>query len=187
MLEELDIPGTVTHIGNAAMYKCTSMKKLKIGDKDAPAGTTDIEHYALAYSNDLERLELGANLDSMEYGALQDLSNVKLVICWATTPPRASEQAMYVAFAKAPLYVPRVALDAYREARMWHKFQTILPIEEVGDITGDGNININDVSALISILLGTETDRSYFCDVNLDGSVNIGDVSYLINLLLNSN
>jgi hypothetical protein len=186
MLEELDIPGTVTHIGNAAMYKCTSMKKLKIGDKDAPAGTTDIEHYALAYSNDLVRLELGANLDSMEYGALNNLSNVKLVICWATTPPRANELAMGVAFARTPLYVPRVALDAYREARMWQKFQTILPIEEVGDITGEGNINIGDVTALINILLGDETDRSYFCDVNLDGSISIGDVMSLINILLST-
>ena len=187
MLEELDIPGTVTYVGNASMYKCTSMKKLKIGDKDAPAGTTYIEHYALAYSNELERLELGANLDSLEYGSLNDLSNVKLIICWATTPPRSSDLGMDAAFSRTPLYVPRAAVDTYREARMWMRFATILPIEEVGDINGDGNINIGDVTALISILLGSETGRSYFCDVNLDGSVGIADVTALINILLSTN
>ena len=184
LLTELDIPGTVTHIGNAAIYKCTSMKRLKIGDKDAPAGTTDIEHYALAYCNELERLELGANLDSLTYGSLNDLSNVKLVICWATTPPRSNESGMYAPFSTAPLYVPKESVDAYREATMWHRFQTILPIEDVGDINGDGRISIGDVTTLIEKLLSEGTDNEYFADVNLDGRININDVTALINQLL---
>ena len=186
LLTELDIPGTVTHIGNAAMYKCTSLKRLKIGDKDAPAGTTDIEHYALAYSNDLERLELGANLDSLTYGSLDDLSNVKLIICWATTPPRSNEHGMYAAFSRTPLYVPKASVEAYRQATMWSKFQTILPIEDVGDITGDGSISVADVTALISKILSGDSDGLFMCDVNLDGSVSVADVSALIGQVLNN-
>ncbi len=186
LLTELDIPGTVTHIGNAAMYKCTSLKRLKIGDKDAPAGTTDIEHYALAYSNDLERLELGANLDSLTYGSLDDLSNVKLIICWATTPPRSNEHGMYAAFSRTPLYVPKASVEAYRQATMWNKFQTILPIEDVGDITGDGSISVADVTALISKILSGDSDGLFMCDVNLDGSVSVADVSALIGQVLNN-
>lgn len=184
LLTELDIPGTVTHIGNAAMYKCTSLKRLKIGDKDAPAGTTDIEHYALAYSNDLERLELGANLDSLTYYSLDDLGNVKLAICWATTPPRCNESAMGIAFSKTILYVPKASLDAYREARMWNKFQTILPIEDVGDLNADGSLTIADVTTLISKVLKGETDGLWLGDVNLDGSVDISDITALISQVL---
>ncbi len=176
----------MTHIGNAAMYKCTSLKRLKIGDKDAPAGTTDIEHYALAYSNDLERLELGANLDSLTYGSLDDLSNVKLIICWATTPPRSNEHGMYAAFSRTPLYVPKASVEAYRQATMWNKFQTILPIEDVGDITGDGSISVADVTALISKILSGDSDGLFMCDVNLDGSVSVADVSALIGQVLNN-
>ena len=183
-LTELDIPGTVTYIGNGAMYKCTSMKRLKIGDKDAPAGTTDIEHYALAYSNELERLELGANLDSLTYGSLEDLGNVKLAICWATTPPRCNENAMGIAFSRTILYVPKASLDAYREARMWKKFQTILPIEDVGDLNGDGSITVGDVTALISRVLTGDTDDIGFADVNLDGYVTVSDVTALISKVL---
>lgn len=182
-LTELDIPGTCTILGNTAIYECTSLKKLKIGDKDAPAGTTYIEHYALAHCPEIERLELGANIDSLTYGALNYLSNVKLVICWATVPPRANEQGMDVAFSRTPLYVHKASVEAYREARMWNRFQTIVPIEDVGDINGDGAVSIADVSALIDILLGSETDRALFADVNLDGSVSIGDVSALIDRL----
>ena len=186
-LTDLDIPGTVTLISNTAIQNCTALKTLKIGDKDAPAGTTLIEHYALAHSEDLERLELGANLDSMTYISLADLGKVKLVVCWATTPPRCNENAMEVRFSTTPLYVPKVAVDAYREATMWNRFQTIGPIEDVGDVNGDGNINISDVTTLINYLLGGESDRLVFADVDLDGSVNITDVASLINRLLNNN
>ena len=184
LLTELDIPGTVTHIGNAAMYKCTSLKRLKIGDKDAPAGTTDIEHYALAYSNDLERLELGANIDSLTYYSLDDLTNVKVAICWATTPPRCNESAMGIAFSRTLLYVPKASVDAYREARMWNKFQTILPIEDVGDLNGDGSLTVGDVTALIAKVLSGNTEDIGFADVNLDGYVTISDVTALISKVL---
>ena len=182
-LTELDIPGTCTLLGNTAIFYCTSLKKLKIGDKDAPAGTTYLYHYALAHSPELERLELGANIDTLDYYCLNDMGNVKLVICWATVPPRANEQALDVRFT-TPLYVHKASVEAYREARMWHRFQQIIPIEDVGDVNGDGYITIGDVTTLIDILLGGETDRSLFCDVNLDGSVSIGDVTILIDILL---
>ena len=70
---------------------------------------------------------------------------------------------------------------------MWNRFQTIVPIEDVGDVNGDGNINISDVTTLINYLLGGESDRLVFADVDLDGSVNITDVASLINRLLNNN
>ena len=57
----------------------------------------------------------------------------------------------------------------------------------MGDINGDGNINISDVATLINYLLEGESDRIEFADVNLDGSVNISDVASLINRLLNNN
>lgn len=186
-LTELDIPGTCTLLGNTAIFDCTSLKKLKIGDKDAPAGTTYIDHYALAHSTDMEYLELGANIDSLDYGALNNLGNVKIVICWATTPPKANDQSIGVAFSRTPLYVHKAFVDAYSEARMWKKFQTIVPIEEVGDVNGDGSMTISDVTALISFLLSGESDRAYFADVNMDGSVNISDVTALINRLLSGN
>ena len=183
-LTELDIPGTCTLLGNTAIFQCTSLKKLKIGDKDAPAGTTLIEHYALAHSPELERLELGANIDSLTYGCLNDLTNVKILICWATTPPRADELALGIAFSRTPLYVHKASVEAYRQARMWNRFQTIIPIEDVGDVNGDGSVSIGDVTSLIDILLGGETERALYCDVNLDGSVSISDVTILIDTLL---
>ena len=53
----------------------------------------------------------------------------------------------------------------------------------VGDVNGDGNVNITDVTALIDILLSS-SETSAAADVNGDSSVNITDVTALIDLLL---
>ena len=58
-----------------------------------------------------------------------------------------------------------------------------------GDVDGDGNVNIADVTALIDYLLsGNATGISLSAaDVNGDGSINISDVTSLIDFLLNGN
>ena len=56
----------------------------------------------------------------------------------------------------------------------------------VGDVNGDGSVNIVDVSTLIEIILSGNTENYPFeqCDVNGDGSINIVDVSEVIDIIL---
>ena len=54
----------------------------------------------------------------------------------------------------------------------------------VGDVNGDGRVNVSDVSALINMILGTQTMNTTTADVNSDSRVNVSDVSALINLIL---
>ena len=55
-----------------------------------------------------------------------------------------------------------------------------------GDVNGDGEVSINDVTALISILLGYPADAAsmYRAEVDGDGEISIGDVTALISILL---
>ena len=53
-----------------------------------------------------------------------------------------------------------------------------------GDVNGDNDVTIADVSALIDLLLEGETSNNYGADANLDGNVTIADVSTLIDYLL---
>ena len=55
-----------------------------------------------------------------------------------------------------------------------------------GDVNGDGQVKISDVTALINYLLSGEASgiNLQAADCNLDGQVKIGDVTALINYLL---
>ncbi|MDO4512032.1 MAG: endonuclease [Bacteroidales bacterium] len=52
-----------------------------------------------------------------------------------------------------------------------------------GDINGDGQVNVSDVTMLINIILGTEAPKPQ-ADVNADGDINVSDVTSLINIIL---
>jgi hypothetical protein len=60
-----------------------------------------------------------------------------------------------------------------------------LAADVLGDINGDGEATIGDVSVLIDCLLGEGSSLEIsVADVNHDGEVTIGDVSALIDMLL---
>ena len=56
----------------------------------------------------------------------------------------------------------------------------------VGDVNGDGEINIADINGLINILLGgfANYDVRQRSDVNYDGELNIADINGIIDILL---
>ena len=58
------------------------------------------------------------------------------------------------------------------------------PFGRLGDVNGDGEVTIADVTTLVNVILGKLT-TSEAADVNRDGYVTIADVTILVNLILN--
>ena len=56
-----------------------------------------------------------------------------------------------------------------------------------GDVDGNGVVDIEDVNALINVILESRAAEEYGgrADVNSDGNVDIEDANALINLILN--
>jgi hypothetical protein len=52
----------------------------------------------------------------------------------------------------------------------------------VGDVNGDGSVDISDVNIVINVMLGKESNAS--ADVNADENVDISDVNLVINMML---
>ena len=70
---------------------------------------------------------------------------------------------------------------------MWEQFTNIVGIDvdpKPGDMNGDGILDIEDVTIMISMLLSGEELPSY-ADLNGDSVVDIDDVVMLISMLLN--
>ena len=60
-------------------------------------------------------------------------------------------------------------------------------VPTVGDVNGDGEVNIADVNAIIDFILGRQvsTDVLLAADVDGNGEINIGDVNAIISIILN--
>ena len=56
----------------------------------------------------------------------------------------------------------------------------------VGDVTGDGVLNIVDIVLIVNFILETQdlnTEQETIADANMDGFINIVDIIYLVNLI----
>ena len=67
--------------------------------------------------------------------------------------------------------------------KVYYKGEPLAPVV-IGDINGDGEVNIADVNAIIDIILNGNASENMQADVNSDGEVNIADVNAVIYIIL---
>lgn len=72
------------------------------------------------------------------------------------------------------LYVPGNGMAAYQLSKN----------VKFGDVNGDGNVDVSDVTALINMILGTTPADLKVADINADGILDVTDVTALINAIL---
>ena len=61
---------------------------------------------------------------------------------------------------------------------------TGMPEGTVGDLNGDGQINILDVIILLNLILDPEVEYDPVADANGDGTLNILDIVTLIHIII---
>ena len=188
-LTEVDIPNTVTFIGSNAFWLCLNLEEAII-----PNSVTSIGSMAFRNCTAMKRVVIGENVNSIGSTCFYYCPNITEVVCLAVTPPSLLESGSSTTFApevytNAVLHVPYGSHEAYRTHDGWGRFANIVSEQVVepvhaGDLNGDGNINISDVTALINLLMGSNPNSNPAADVNGDGNVNISDVTILINMLM---
>ena len=156
-----------------------------------PEGVTVIANQAAREVTSITEVELPSTLVEVRASAFSSITGITRVTCLAATPPSCGSDFTDAVYANATLYVPMRSLELYRNAEVWSNFQHIEGIDTgdepatLGDVNGDGKVNISDVSALIGYLLDNSNEIcTANADVNDDTRITIADVSILISMLL---
>ena len=182
-LDNIVIPNSVTIIGEHTFEGCTGLKSINI-----PNSVTHIRLMAFSGCSGVTSVTIGNSVSYIGDEAFYGLSELSSVVCKATTPPYALEYNFSAGstspYEIATLYVPAESIDSYRAHEEWGRFTHIVPFIGAGpgDVNGDGNISIGDVTNLIDMLINGDAPAYY--DVDGNGTVSIADITTLIDMLL---
>ena len=186
-LRTLVIGENVHIVGLRAFKGCASLEELAL-----PTMLVSIGTEAFAGCNGLLSVTMSAALTSIGLRAFAGCSSLRTVTmrCHASKLKQLGDDIFEgVDGGRCVLYVPQGQVEAYRRLPQFAVFTTICeegsPLQ--GDINGDGEVSVADVTALITILLdpsmASERARQS-ADVNNDGEISIADVTALITLVL---
>ena len=116
-----------------------------------------------AYNKTLVKARLGKKLTSLRNYLFYGCTYLNEVTSCVAVPPTANANCF--SNYEARLYVPKNSVSAYRSANVWKDFSNITGVDVgdddepivpgwlYGDVNGDGEVNISDVTALISYIL----------------------------------
>ncbi len=201
------LPGTVESMGAGAFEGCTSLRTVSfsaaleaIADRAfsgcnslsaivIPDAVIDLGSQAFYQCKNLTDVTLGSSVSSLGTEVYFGCSNLAVVTCRSLVPPYTPNPNCFTRaiYNKATLRVPAESLHEYKNSGIWPWFKNMVGINVngvMGDVNGDGEVNLADVNALVDAILSA--DVSSECDVNGDGEVNIADVSKLIDFLLDN-
>ena len=131
-----------------------------------------LSKYSLEYSTDGGATWLKANtIKGQEHGEVP--ANSESSPMWQVNLP-SSQQALF-----------RIAMVAGGSGATYVDDVRLYYIDKVGDVNGDGEVNIADINAVIDIILSA-LGSSPAADVNNDGEVNVADINALIGLILSN-
>ena len=72
---------------------------------------------------------------------------------------------------------------AVKDVKVWAVTAGTTVVPVLGDVTGDGNVDVSDVNMIINVMLG-KVSATGSADVDHSGTVDVVDVNMVINIML---
>ena len=198
-LTHITLPSTLTAIEEGA-FEEAELVEIAIGVNIMPtlkASSTPsvtIGDNAFYYCRNLTTVTLGSNVTTIGSNAFASCSSLTDVYNYAAEPQPIDNYTFTTGWQEdepwgpvnaATLHVRPDCIAAYQNAEGWKLFNQTVGMAEtrLGDLTGDGQVDIADVNAVINMMLG-KTPQTSVGDITGDGQVDIADVNAVINLML---
>ena len=198
-LNSVTLPTSLRTIENSAFWDNTSLPSITV-----PKGVTTIENSAFGNCTSMTSAELPETLTTLGILAFHNTPNLATLTVKNPTPPTCetkidprTHKISYVFddshYTSVQLIVPRGSKAAYQAAATWKNFTNIVeadfPMPYMrGDVNDDGKVDVSDVTALISYILGNITSGVNLSasDANEDGNIDVSDVTMIIAYVLGS-
>ena len=178
-LTSLTIPESVTAIGSNAFCNCTGLETAIIGNS-----VDKINTGTFMGCSKLSSVTIGNGVYDIYDQAFAGCNELSKIYSLNTIPPVIAAATTFATY-NADVYAPKDGILRYQYGTYWNRFRSYHAISTAtGDIDGDGEINVGDVTALINKLLNAASYDDAVCDINGDGEVNVTDVTSLINMIL---
>lgn len=113
-LTNVSIPNTITNIPDSAFYCCTSLKVI-----DIPNSVTTIGQSAFSNCSSLKNLIIPEGVTSAGQYTFDYCSNLTTLTVKAITPPTFGTSEFFSCDTLAAIYVPAESVEAYKTASGW--------------------------------------------------------------------
>lgn len=121
-LKRINIPNNVKSIGNATFRNCESLVDIEI-----PDSTKTLDTYAFKDCKALESVSIGSGMTTLGQDVFTGCAKINSVVCKAVVPPTAKKEPTFdnAVYAAASLTVPTESVEAYKAATPWSSFAKV--------------------------------------------------------------
>jgi hypothetical protein len=139
----------------------------------------------------LKSVSIPSSITSISDKAFENCNSLTFVTVGKDAPVSISND-VFTNRKNAYLYVPTGCIENYQAANYWKEFKEITdrvapsPDLDLGDVNGDGEIDINDAVCLVSHIVGKATPVFFheLADINKDNAITLTDAILVINLIV---
>ena len=149
-------------------------------------GISQLGDYALYNVSQIPTVELPSSTTWLGTRAMAGMVGMTSISCAAEEVPELGENVWQGLHQRSiPLTVPKGSEESYQKADQWCAFWFDSGWLK-GDVNGDGEVNVADINAIVSIILGKPADDATMrrADVNGDGEINIADINMVVSIIL---
>ena len=152
-LKSINLPAGITELPRMVFSGCTSLTSIQL-----PEALTAIGDFAFNNTGLIE-VDIPSSVSTIGNQAFYSCNSLRKVTVHRAEPVEINIYAFGdLTYKNAILRVPAGSLTSYATATGWKNFNLIydtdVPLR--GDVNGDGEVNIADVTTLVDIVLGRE-------------------------------
>lgn len=206
-LQSLALPEQLQHLGEGAFFNTLSLASatipagiqqipayafaggsmMQVDEAFLPDGVTSVGDYAFYNWSQTTNFYLPSSVTYLGTRAMAGMTGLEQIDVTATTVPELGDSVW--AGLNHPLInlntVDNATADLYAAAAQWQDFH-IMRDYLLGDVNGDGRVDVQDINLSINYLLGSIPAGFIFeaGDTDGNGGIDVGDINTISNLAL---